>query len=109
MCEDLLEIGERPGIVRLSEPEDGILADRGVAIGLRYVKQLRDSFVLRQLAERKHCLLLYRHLGIVLHGVFERRRGQLLAVVEVDDGIELEREPRSGWLTGVCDTGGADR
>jgi hypothetical protein len=46
----LLEISKRSRIVRLPEPENGVLAHRRIGVGLRHVQQFRHSLVFGQLA-----------------------------------------------------------
>src|SRR5207245_4485501 len=68
LSQHLFEELERAGIVGLAEPEHGLLAHLGVAVGLRHFYQFRHAFVLRQLAQRKNRFFLHVRVGIVFDG-----------------------------------------
>src|SRR5712692_7906250 len=65
--EDFFEKGQRPRIIRLPEPEHGLLPHFAIAIALRDFDQLGHAFVLRQLAQRKYGLLLHVRVRIVFN------------------------------------------
>ena len=57
-----------PGIVGLAEPEHGLLAHFGIAVGLRDFNQFGNAFVFGQLAQRKNSLRFDVGVGIVFDG-----------------------------------------
>ena len=71
MRQDLLEILQSAGIVRLTQPENGFAANGRIAIRLGYVHQLRHRFVFRQLTQSEDSLFLHGDFGIVFDRVFQ--------------------------------------
>src|SRR5271155_3493674 len=63
-----LDIGESARILGLAQPEDRLLANREVGIGVGNVDQLRHTLFLGQLADGEDRFLLDLNAGVVLDG-----------------------------------------
>ena len=66
--EDFFEEGEGARVIRLPQPEHGLLAHCGIAVGPRHLDQQRHALVLRELAQRKNSALLHFRFGVIFYG-----------------------------------------
>src|SRR6516225_715481 len=76
--QDLFKKRECPGILRLSQPEERLLADFDIAMAARHLNQLRNPLIGRHLAEREDRALLHVRFGIVVDRAADGRQ-RLLA------------------------------
>src|SRR5437899_9252525 len=73
--EQLLEQRDRPGVVGLAQPEEGLLADRRTAMRAGDTDQRGDAFVVRALGEGEYGALLHRLVHVVrVHQVAQAAR-----------------------------------
>src|SRR3989475_1762442 len=63
--EQLLEQRDRPGVVGLAQPEEGLLADRRTVMRAGDPDQRGDAFVVRALGEGEDGALLHRQVHVV--------------------------------------------
>src|SRR5215207_3123498 len=102
--QQLLEQCDRSGVVRLAEPEDGLLADLGVTVRARDANQNRDAFVARALRQGEHDLLL--HLAVdtrILRQGIEARARRVARCLAQPEHRLLARLTRALLIAGQAD------
>ena len=89
--EYLFEVCQGTWILRLTEPEECLFANRRIRVCACHANELRNAFILRQLAQGKHGFLFHFGFGIVLNGIVECTGGPFSCFLrEPEEGLSAD-------------------